>query len=86
MNSIPQWALKYKTKGVHIRNFSDHYYAYRSRSVYDKKTKKTKTLPGKYLGVDTPHIHRCVFPLYSAYHRLLASMDGIRWVTRHKPQ
>ena len=53
MNSIPQWALKYKTKGVHIRNFGDHYYAYRSRSVYDKKTKKTKTLPGKYLGVVT---------------------------------
>ena len=47
--------MKNKMKGVHISNFGDHYHAYRSRSIYDKKTKKTKTLPGKYLGVVTHH-------------------------------
>ena len=54
MNSIPQSAMKNKMKGMHIRNFGDHYHAYRSRSIHDKKTKKTKTLPGNYLGVVTP--------------------------------
>ena len=55
MNNIPDWVLKYKTRGVHIRNFGNNYYAYRSRSKWIKEEKRTKTLPPEYLGVVTPN-------------------------------
>ena len=53
MNNIPDWARKYKTKGVYIRNVGNSYYAYRTRSKWDKENKKTKTLPPEYMGVVT---------------------------------
>jgi transposase len=53
MNNIPDWARKYKTKGVYIRNVGNSYYAYRTRSKWDKENKKTKTLPPEYIGVVT---------------------------------
>jgi transposase len=53
MNNIPDWARKYKTKGIYIRNVGNNYYAYRTRSKWDKENKKTKTLPPEYLGVVT---------------------------------
>ncbi len=53
MNNIPDWARKYKTKGIYIRNVGNSYYAYRTRSKWDKENKKTKTLPPEYLGVVT---------------------------------
>ncbi len=45
--------MKYKTKGVYIRNIGNRYYAYRTRSKWDKGEKRTKTLPPQYLGVVT---------------------------------
>ena len=53
MNNIPDWARKYKTKGIYIRNVGNSYYAYRTRSKWDKENKKTKTLPPEYMGVVT---------------------------------
>ena len=53
MNTIPDWALKYKTRGVYIRNVGNNYYACRTRSKWIKEEKKTKTLPPEYLGVVT---------------------------------
>ena len=53
MNDIPNWALKYKTKGIQIRRFGNNLYAYHPRSVYDKIKKKPKSLPPEYLGVVT---------------------------------
>jgi transposase len=53
MNNIPDWARKFKTKGVYIRNVGNSYYAYRTRSKWDKENKRTKTLPPEYIGVVT---------------------------------
>ena len=53
MNDIPDWALKYKTKGIQIRRFGNNLYAYHPRSVYDKIKKRPKSLPPEYLGVVT---------------------------------
>ncbi|MGP6238985.1 transposase [Cuniculiplasma sp. SKW4] len=53
MNTIPDWAMKYKTRGVYIRNVGNNYYAYRTRSKWIKEEKRTKTLPPEYLGVVT---------------------------------
>ncbi len=53
MDTIPAWALKYKTRGVYIRNVGNNYYAYRTRSKWVKEEKRTKTLPPEYLGVVT---------------------------------
>ncbi|MGP6207721.1 transposase [Cuniculiplasma sp. SKW3] len=53
MNTIPDWARKYKTRGVYIRNVGNNYYAYRTRSKWIKEEKRTKTLPPEYLGVVT---------------------------------
>ncbi len=53
MNNIPEWAMKYKTRDVYIRNIGNKYYAYRTRSEWDKTEKRTKTLPPKYLGAVT---------------------------------
>jgi transposase len=51
MNIIPDWAKKYKTKGIYIRNVGNSYYAYRTRSKWDKENKRTRTLPPEYIGV-----------------------------------
>jgi len=53
MNNIPDWAKKYKTKGIYIRNVGNSYYAYRTRSKWDKENKRTRTLPPEYIGVVT---------------------------------
>jgi transposase len=53
MNNIPDWARKFKTKGVYIRNVGNSYYAYRTRSKWDKENKRTRTLPPEYIGVVT---------------------------------
>ena len=53
MNNIPDWAMKYKTRGIYIRNVGNNYYAYRTRSKWDKENKRTKTLPPEYIGVVT---------------------------------
>jgi len=53
MNNIPDWAKKFKTKGIYIRNVGNNYYAYRTRSKWDKENKRTKTLPPEYIGVVT---------------------------------
>ncbi len=45
--------LKYKIRGVYIRNVGNNYYAYRTRSKRMKEEKSTKTLPFEYLGVVT---------------------------------
>ena len=54
MSNIPEWAKRFKTRGVYIRNIGDKYYAYRTRSKWLKDEKRTKTLPPEYLGVVTP--------------------------------
>ena len=53
MNTIPAWALKYKTRGVYIRDVGNNYYAYRTRSKWVKEEKRTKTPPPEYLDVVT---------------------------------
>ena len=53
MNTIPDWAMKYKTRGIYIRNVGNNYYAYKTRSKWIKEEKRTKTLPPVYLGVVT---------------------------------
>lgn len=53
MSEIPDWALKYKTKGVQIRRFGNNLYAYHPRSVYDKANRRPKSLPPEYLGIVT---------------------------------
>ncbi len=52
-NKYPEWVLRYKTKGVQIRQFGNNYYAYHPRCVYDKINRKPKSLPPEYLGVVT---------------------------------
>ena len=51
MSEIPDWALKYKTKGVQIRRFGNNLYAYHHRSVCDMANRRPKSLPPEYLGV-----------------------------------
>ena len=53
MNDIPDWAMKYKTKGVQIRRLGNNLYAYHPRSMYDKANRRPKSLPPEYLGVVT---------------------------------
>jgi hypothetical protein len=53
MNNIPDWAKKYKTKGIYIRNVGNSCYAYRTRSKWDKENKRTRTPPPEYIGVVT---------------------------------
>ena len=53
MNKLPDWVLKYKTKGIEIRDFGDRYYAYEVTSRYDKALKRARKVTGKYLGVVT---------------------------------
>ena len=40
MAKIPQWALKYKTKGTEIRYINGHYYLYKITSKWDPKKKR----------------------------------------------
>ena len=42
MGEIPEWALKYRRKGVEIRDFGGRYYAYNVRSVYDREKKRSR--------------------------------------------
>ncbi|MGC8562488.1 MAG: hypothetical protein ACP5NO_04750 [Thermoplasmata archaeon] len=53
MNDIPEWALKFRERGVQIRNFGNRYYAYRTKTKWDKEKKKTISLSPKYIGVVT---------------------------------
>ena len=53
MNNLPDWVLKFKKKGMEIRNFGDHYYAYEVSSKYDKKLKRARKVTGNYMGVIT---------------------------------
>ena len=53
MNDIPDWAMKYKTKGVQIRRFGNNLYAYHPGSMYNKANRRPKSLPPEYLGVVT---------------------------------
>ena len=40
MNNIPKWVKKFKTEGMEIRNFGNHYYAYVISSTYGRVTKR----------------------------------------------
>ncbi len=53
MNDFPDWVLKQKRKGIEIRRFGDHYYAYESSSKYDPSLKRARKITGKYIGVVT---------------------------------
>ena len=53
MGEIPEWALKYRRRGVEIRDFGGRYYAYNVRSVYDREKKRARKITGEYIGVVT---------------------------------
>ena len=53
MNNLPDWVLKYRTKGVEIRAFGGRYYAYEVSSKYDADLRRAKKITGKYLGAVT---------------------------------
>ena len=38
MNNITEWVKKFKTEGMEIRNFGNHYYAYAVSSTFDRGT------------------------------------------------
>ena len=50
VNNIPDWARKYKNRGLYIGN---NYCAYSTRAKWVKKENRIKTLPPEYLGVVT---------------------------------
>ena len=53
MGDIPEWALRFRKKGIEIRDFGGRYYAYSVRSIYDREKKRARKITGKYLGVVT---------------------------------
>ncbi len=53
MSDMPDWARKYKTKGVEIRVSGNNYYAYEMSSRWNKEKKRADKVTGKYLGVVT---------------------------------
>lgn len=52
--SLPNWVLKYKTKGVEIRKRGNSYHAYQVTSKWDPQKKRPQKITKKYLGVVTP--------------------------------
>ncbi len=53
MAVLPEWAMKYKTKGVEVRVSGDNYYAYETTSRWNKEKKRADKITGQYLGVVT---------------------------------
>ena len=53
MNEFPDWVKKFRGKGIEIRNFGSHYYAYRISSRYDSRTGRARKITDEYLGVVT---------------------------------
>jgi len=51
---IPSWAIKYKKKGIEIREINGNYYAYKYTSIWDKEKKRPKRITQEYLGTVTP--------------------------------
>lgn len=51
---FPAWVLKYKKKGIEIRQIKGHFYAYEVSSQWNKQTKRSRKITGKYLGKVTP--------------------------------
>lgn len=49
----PEWATKYKEKGMELRFINGRYYLYRVSSVYDKTLKRAKKITGEFLGCIT---------------------------------
>jgi transposase len=54
MKGLPNWAKKYRTKGVAIENREGRYYATRVTSVWDPDKKRARKVTLEYLGVVTP--------------------------------
>lgn len=46
----PAWALKYRSPGTELRNFSGKFYLYAVKSVYDPVKKRAKKVTGQLLG------------------------------------
>ncbi|KAA6376762.1 MAG: hypothetical protein EZS28_027712 [Streblomastix strix] len=41
-DNLPEWALKFKTRGRNVKRLNGHYYLYRCTTLYDKKTRVRK--------------------------------------------
>lgn len=54
IGDYPKWVLQHKGKNVEIRKLKNHYYAYKIKSVWDKKKKRVKKVTLGYLGKITP--------------------------------
>jgi len=52
--TYPDWVLKYKTKGTHIRANNNNYYLYKVHSIWNKQKKRSQLITDKYLGKITP--------------------------------
>ncbi len=51
---LPDWVLKFKTKGIAIEQRGGRYYASRIHSVYDPVKKRDRKVTDEYLGTVTP--------------------------------
>ncbi|MDR1757409.1 MAG: hypothetical protein LBR51_00395 [Bacteroidales bacterium] len=47
---FPEWATKYRTKGVELRCINGNYYLYQMSSRWNKEKKRTQKITGKLLG------------------------------------
>lgn len=54
MSQLPEWVLKYKTKGIAIENRDGHYYARRIHSIWNPEKSRAQRITDEYLGVVTP--------------------------------
>ena len=52
--SLPEWVLKFKTKGMEIRQRGNSYHAYKITSKWNPQKKRAQKITQKYLGVVTP--------------------------------
>lgn len=49
-NKLPLWVQKHKNKNVEIKKIGENYYAYKIKSIWDKKINRARKITEEYLG------------------------------------
>lgn len=50
VNKLPSWVQKHKNKNVEIKKIGENYYAYKVKSIWDKKINRARKVTEEYLG------------------------------------
>lgn len=52
--ALPSWVIQHKSKNIEIRKINQNYYAYRIKSVWDKRKQRARKITVSYAGSITP--------------------------------